>query len=126
MRNMKTHTFNLKTSARPAQVWEAVTRPELIARYLYGLRLESDWLPGSKVTGDLSGDVLAAEEGKRLSFTVAAPGAGQPETYVTWEIEDGLVRLSIDENDDDPESEAAWSVALDALHNLLLRAATGS
>ncbi len=107
--------FSFATRARPDQVWLALTRPPLTAGYLYGLAAQSDWRPGAAVTfigpaASLSGEVLAAQEPHRLSYSVRA-GEGQPDTYVTWEIlGDGagsVVRLYVDEPGE-REVEPAW------------------
>ncbi|MDQ4070415.1 MAG: SRPBCC domain-containing protein [Actinomycetota bacterium] len=115
MDGIATRVFSFATPARPDQVWAALTRPGLTRRYLYGLAAESDWRPGGGASFvgasvSLVGDVLAAEEPGRLSYSVRA-GDGQPDTYVTWEIMgDGsgsVVRLYVDEPGQ-PEVESAW------------------
>lgn len=45
----------------PEQLWEALTTPEFTARYWGGVRLESDWQPGSVVRWVLPGGVVIAE-----------------------------------------------------------------
>jgi uncharacterized protein YndB with AHSA1/START domain len=128
-----TNVFHLDTMAGPERVWEALTDPVLTARYLHGLRATSAWRPGARVTfaaGDfaLSGEVLASEGPRRLSYTVAA-GDGQPATYVTWEIwpegDGAVVRLYVDDPDQpmatgpDPEAQAVWSEVIQALAAVL-------
>lgn len=36
--------------ASPEKVWKAITTPELIAKYLYGTKVTSDWKEGSSIT----------------------------------------------------------------------------
>ncbi len=115
MNGIATQLFRFATAATPQRVWASLTT----GRYLYGLAPSSDWRPGSAVVfaGDgrtVAGEVLAAEEPRRLSYSLRA-GDGQPETYVTWEIlGDGagsVVRLYVDEPagvDADAETESAW------------------
>ena len=138
MDGIATQLFRLATTARPDQVWAALTRPELTTGYLYGLAARSDWRPGSGVAfvagegTSLSGEVLAAEEPLRLSYSIRA-GDGQPETYVTWEIvaDDGgtVVRLYVDEPaapDADAETESAWLRVVAGLESVLAGAGAAS
>lgn len=129
-----TQLFRFATRARPEQVWLALTRPALTATYLYGLAAHSDWRAGSPITftgggsSTVTGEVLAAEEPRRLSYSLAA-GDGQPATYVTWEVveEDGVtvVRLYVDEpgastgRGGDTEIEATWLRAVARLESVL-------
>lgn len=128
-----TQLFRFTTAARPGQVWATLTRGDLTARYLYGLVAESEWRPGAPVTftGEattLSGEVLAAEEPRRLSYSVRADD-GQPATYVTWEIVDdgagSLVRLFVDEPGEPvgleagADVESAWLHVVTALESVL-------
>ena len=119
-----TQLFRFATRAHPTQVWAALTRPELSARYLYGLAAESGWRPGEAVTFTgpavvLSGEVLASEEPRRLSYTVRAD-AGQPATYVTWEIlgagAGSVVRLYVDEPGEPADLGTASDVESAWLH----------
>ncbi|MGH9265930.1 MAG: SRPBCC domain-containing protein [Acidimicrobiales bacterium] len=135
-----TQLFRFATRAHPEQVWVALTRPSLTATYLYGLAAHSDWRPGSPITftggggSAVTGEVLAAEAPRRLSYSLAA-GDGQPATYVTWEItEDAgltLVRLYVDEPGastrpgGDTEMEATWLRAVARLESVLASVGAG-
>ena len=112
-------------------MWLALTRPALTATYLYGLAARSDWRPGSPITfstgegSPLTGEVLAAHEPLRLSYSLSA-GDSQPVTYLTWEIvEEGrgsVVRLYVDERealDGDSETDATWSRVMARLGSVL-------
>lgn len=130
MDGIASEVFRFATDAGPDRVWAALTRPEVTARYLYGLAASSEWRAGTTVvfTGEgvtLSGEVLAAEAPRRLSYSVHA-GDGQPETYVTWEIvgdrSGSVVRLYVDETgepDADVETESAWLRVVAGLQSLL-------
>ncbi len=130
MDGIASEVFRFATDAGPDRVWAALTRPELTPRYLYGLVASSEWRPGTAVVfaGEgvtLSGEVLAAEAPRRLSYSVHA-GDGQPETYVTWEIVgDGsgsVVRLYVDEPgepDAGVETESAWLRVVAGLESVL-------
>ncbi len=42
----KLYEIYIKTT--PEKLWEALTNPELRSKYSFGLRVESDWTPGSR------------------------------------------------------------------------------
>ena len=137
MTGITTQMFRFATDAGSHDVWAALTRPDLTPRYLYGLAARSEWRPGATVTftgeaATLTGEVLAAEEPRRLSYSLRAAGEGQPETYVTWEIVDAeppapgrsglggtVVRLYVDEPDGDAGAEAAWLRVMARLESVL-------
>jgi uncharacterized protein YndB with AHSA1/START domain len=138
-----TYTFDLTTGASPHAVWAALTTPQRTAGYLAGLTACSTWQPGSAVTftaggglppqaaTTLVGEVLAAAEPARLSYTVTA-GPGQPATYVAWEItaegDGAVVRLSVDDPELltagalEPEAEEVWAGVIAGLGALLAAA----
>ena len=133
---MASELFRFSTSASPQQVWEALTRPELIERYLHDLRLHGTWDPGSALVVDgpgspsLQGHVLAAEPATRLSYALSS-GDRQPSTYLTWEIRSAgtgaVVRLYVDEPDGafpaPDDEEEAWLSVTARLEALLSAAA---
>jgi uncharacterized protein YndB with AHSA1/START domain len=102
-----THEFEIESLASPNQVWAALTTPESTQKFMFGIRLESTWRPGSPVVGRLNmgsvlqGEVLYAECPSRLSYVIA-DGPKQPEAYVTWEAracgDRSIVRLSVVES----------------------------
>ena len=128
-----TNLYQLTTASGPDRVWATLTDPVLTARYLQGLAATSSWRPGAPVTfrvgpHTLSGEVLASEPPRRLSYTIAV-GDGQPSTYVTWEIvaygSGSSVRLYVDDPDQplsagfDPEGAAVWSEVIGRLADVL-------
>ncbi len=129
MDGITTQLFRFATDAGPDRVWAALTT----TGYLYGLAPSSAWRPGAPIvfageegglSGDgagLSGEVLAAEEPRRLSYSLRA-GDGQPETYVTWEVvADGagsVVLLVVDEPGE-PEVSPAWRELVARLESVL-------
>ncbi len=133
MEGIATQLFRFPTAAGPDRVWAALTRPQHTA--LYGLAATSEWRPGAPLVfaregTTLSGEVLAAEEPRRLSYSVRA-GDGQPETYVTWEIvgdaAGSVVRLYVDEPggaEADLEPESVWLGVVARLESVL--AGTGA
>jgi uncharacterized protein YndB with AHSA1/START domain len=123
-------------AASAAQVWEALTDPEMIAKYFFGTRVETDWQPGSPIVwkGEYQGkayedrgDVVEVEPNQRLTVTHFSPMTGlpdEPENYhtITYEIDNlgDTTRLSLsqDNNKDEAEVEHAtenWSVMLGGL-----------
>ncbi len=126
---LTTDLFRFTTPAAPTAVWRTLTSPDQTGRYLHGFSVESEWRPGSTVTatsraGRLVGEVLAVEEPRRLSYTLAVDET-QPETFVTWEVHhaDGgsIVRLWVDEptGGDPDDTELAWLPVISALRSLL-------
>jgi uncharacterized protein YndB with AHSA1/START domain len=91
--------FEIYIKTTPERLWEAITDPELRSKYSFGVRVESDWKPGSSYeavhpaapTPISEGENLEVEPPRRLvqSFTalwsddVKAEGTSR----VTWEIE---------------------------------------
>ena len=95
--------FEIYIKTTPERLWEAITNPELRSMYSFGVRVESDWVAGSRyrsVAGpDTVGPGSAIAEGENLevdpprrlvqsfqalwSDDVKAEGTSR----VTWEIE---------------------------------------
>ena len=87
------NTIVLKTtiSANKDQVWDALTNPDKIEKYLFGSRCDSDWKPGSKANFYIAqdeqeitivkGEVIRSEPGTLLEHTLFPAGS---------EIEDTL------------------------------------
>jgi len=86
-------------AAPPERVWDAMTRPDQVAQYMMGARVDTDWQVGSTITwsGEWNGKpykdkgkVLAAEPGHLLEVThySALSGAEDvPENYHTVRYE---------------------------------------
>jgi uncharacterized protein YndB with AHSA1/START domain len=92
-------TARTEVAASPERVWEALTDPDQIARYMMGSRVETNWQPGSAITWSGAfngktyqdkGEVLEVEPGMRLVVTHYSPMTGQddvPENYHTVRYE---------------------------------------
>ena len=120
--------FHAITSANPECVWDALTATGVPLDYLHGMTVDTDWQPGARVTlaladqWRLTGEVLAAERPRRLSYTLDDP-PGSPGVYVTWELHrtsDGtIIRLNVDEPrpfaDSTEDLESAWLPVLSGL-----------
>ena len=126
--------------AKPAQVWQALTEPDLIEKYMFGSQVVTDWEVGSPIVwkGEYEGkayedkgEVVAIEPGKRLEVTHFSPLGGQedtPENYHTlvYELEerDGVTHVSLSQ-DNNPTEEAAehsranWEKMLAGLKQLV-------
>jgi uncharacterized protein YndB with AHSA1/START domain len=126
--------FHAITSASPECVWNALTATGVPLDYLHGMTVDTDWQPGAKVTmaltdqWRLTGEVLAAQQPHRLSYTLDEP-PGSPSVYVTWQLHgtsDGtIIRLNVDEPrplaDSSEDLESAWLPVLSGLVNHLER-----
>ena len=91
--------FEIYIRTTPERLWEAITNPEIRAKYNFGAGATSDWTPGARIEmgsphadGLLGeGEVLEADPPRRLVHTMVAlwgedvklEGASR----VTWEIQ---------------------------------------
>lgn len=127
-------------NAPASKVWEALTKPDLIKRYLFGTEVTTDWKVGSSITykGEWEGKAYE-DKGKIIKFdperslvsTHWSPLSGVPdlpENYhtVTYQLseKDGKTEVTImqDNNateDEKAHSEQNWSTVLDGLKKLL-------
>ena len=122
------------------KVWEALTNPEVIKKYMFGTTVISDWKEGSKITwkGEWEGKqyedhgtILQIKPKTILQYTHFSPLGGQkdsPENYHTVTIElsgndqETTVNLFQDNNATEEEqkhSEKNWSMMLEGLRKLL-------
>jgi uncharacterized protein YndB with AHSA1/START domain len=129
--------FEIYIKTTPERLWEAITDPEMRAKYSFGVQTNSDWTPGSDYKSSVPGviDIAAGENlevdpPRRLvqSFTalwsdeVKAEGSSR----VTWEIEpvgDDSCQLTVT-HDQLPEGANAelfggWPQILSGLKTLL-------
>jgi uncharacterized protein YndB with AHSA1/START domain len=128
--------FEIYIKTTPERLWEAITDPEMRAKYSFGVETSSDWAPGSDYKASVPGvvDIAAGENlevdpPRRLvqSFTalwsdeVKAVGSSR----VTWEIEPvgTSCRLTVthDQLPDGANSEVfgGWPMILSGLKTLL-------
>jgi uncharacterized protein YndB with AHSA1/START domain len=138
----KTYTAAASTTinAPASRVWEALTKPELIKKYMFGTDVISDWKVGSPIVykGEWQGkpfedkgQILEMEPEKRLVSTHWSPLSGVPDvsenyhtvTYLLAEA-DGRTEVTIvqDKNaseEEKAESEANWKAMLDGMKKLL-------
>jgi uncharacterized protein YndB with AHSA1/START domain len=124
------------------EVWKAITTPELIKQWFFGVDTKSDWKPGGHLIhrGEWQGkpyvdkgEILTIEPPTLLVHTHWSEVSGvpdAPENYqeVTWELSarDGSTELTITERNLPSEeakavSEEGWRTALTGLKTLLER-----
>lgn len=123
-------------------VWRAVTTPELIKQWFFGVDTETDWNVGSPLIhrGEYQGkpyedkgEILQFDPPKLLVHTHWSDLSGKPDSpehyqEVSWALaeQDGSTELTITErNLPSPEakavSEQSWRTVLDNLKGLLER-----
>jgi uncharacterized protein YndB with AHSA1/START domain len=122
------------------QVWKAITTPEVIKRWFFGVDTETDWRLGSALVhrGEWEGrpyedrgTILRIEPPTLLVHDHGSEVSGlpdEPENYqeVTWSLSerDGRTRLTVAERNLPSEqakvaSERGWETALTGLKTLL-------
>jgi uncharacterized protein YndB with AHSA1/START domain len=129
-------TTQITVQAPASRVWDALTTPELIKKYLMGADVHTDWKVGSPLeyTGTYEGKpyrekgtIKRIEPCKVLAATHFSSMSGKedkPENYalVTWELEphDGATVLKVSQdNIATPEgveaSKKNWAIVLKGL-----------
>ncbi len=91
--------FEIYIKTTPERLWEAITNPELRAKYNFGAAIVSDWKPGSKYQmgardGSVllgEGELLEVDPPRRLVQTMVALWSDEVKnegpSRITWEIE---------------------------------------
>lgn len=138
------HVARVETTiySSAAQVWQALTDPELIKHYMFGTTVTSEWREGSKITWEGEwqgkhykdkGKILELIPYKRLQYSHFSPLEGKddvPENYhiVTIDLtrKDGETLLSLKQDNNHTEegrqhSEKNWNMMLQSLKKLLER-----
>lgn len=133
-------TAETEIDAPPVVVWDALTDPVQIKRYMFGSVVETDWKPGSAIvwkgeyqgrTYEDKGQVMTVEPGHRLVLTHFSPLSGNEDTpanyhTLTYVLEkDGAkthLSLSQDHNASEDEvthSRQNWEAMLEQLKNVV-------
>lgn len=124
-------------NAPKARVWDAITKPEMVKRYMHGTNLSTDWKEGSPITWkgewkgrsyEDKGTVLVVKPQQLLQYTHWSPMGGsedKPENYhtLTFVLEGGdgttILTLTQDNNptqeDADKMAKDNWGPVLNAL-----------
>ena len=131
-----TAVFEIYVKATPERVWEAITDPELRAKYSFGVQVRSNWTTGSSYRSTVPGAVDIAEGEnlvvepphllvQNLNALWSDDVKDQGTTRVTWEIEQvgDSCRLTF-VHDQLPETANAelyggWPMILSGLKTLL-------
>ncbi len=91
--------FEIYIRTTPERLWEAITNPEIRAKYHFGAAITSDWAPGSHfefghaASGQLLGEGVNVEVDppRRLVQSMVAlwsdEAKNEGSTRITWEIE---------------------------------------
>jgi uncharacterized protein YndB with AHSA1/START domain len=122
--------------ALPTKVWEALTKPELVKKYMMGADVKSDWKVGGPLTytGEYKGKrfeekgVIKKIEAERVlqatHFSTTSGKEDVPENYalVTWELheKDGSTVVVVSQDGIQTEkgvegSKANWATVLEGL-----------
>jgi uncharacterized protein YndB with AHSA1/START domain len=127
-------------NAPAAKVWDALTNPEVIKKFMFGTEVVSDWKQGSPIVWkgmwegkpyQDKGVILDIEPQRMLRYTHFSPLSGAPdvpENYhtLTYELsnegDNTLVVLSQDNNsteEDREHSQKMWEMMLVSLKNVV-------
>jgi len=91
--------FEIYIRTTPQRLWEAITDSEIRGKYNFGINVNSDWKPGSRIEtshpgaeGPLGeGEVIEADPPRRLVHSMLALWSDEVKnegtSRVTWEIE---------------------------------------
>jgi uncharacterized protein YndB with AHSA1/START domain len=140
MKSAITGRVSVQINASAAEVWEALTNPEIIKKYFFNTNTHTDWKVGNpvKFTGEWEGKtyedkgtVLANEHERMLQYSYWSSMSGieeKPENYatITYRLKEdgGKTTLEItQENIPDEKmrehSEENWNMVLGNLKKLL-------
>ena len=128
--------FEIYIKTTPERLWEAITDPEMRAKYSFGVQTSSDWAPGSayesRVPGVIdiaAGENLEVDPPRRLVQSFQALWSedvkGEGTSRVTWEIEpvgtSCRLRVTHDQLREGANSElyGGWPMILSGLKTLL-------
>ena len=128
--------FETYIKTTPERLWEAITDPEMRAKYSFGVRTDSDWSVGSQYKASVPGVVdiaegenLEVDPPRRLVQSFQALWSDEVKSVgtsrVTWEIEpvgtSCRLRVTHDQLSDEANSEVygGWPMILAGLKTLL-------
>jgi uncharacterized protein YndB with AHSA1/START domain len=135
-----TTTTTTTIEAPVQEVWNAITDPDVIERWFFGVKTETDWQPGSPIVHrgewqgkpyEDKGEIVRIEPPTLLVHTHWSDVSGlpdRPEHYeeVTWSLAErnGSTDLTVSErnlaSDEAKEmSEQSWRRVLENLKSLL-------
>ena len=140
MANKLTARQEISINAPAEKVWDALTNPEMVKKYLFGTEVNTDWKVGSPITYkgvwkgkeyEDKGKVIKNEHGRLLETTYYSPLQGKedkPENYanVKYELfpEKDMTKLQVTQDNNETEeakkrSEENWGMVLNGMKELL-------
>jgi uncharacterized protein YndB with AHSA1/START domain len=129
--------FEIYIKTTPERLWKAITDPELRRKYSFGVRVDSDWKPGSRYKGVtpkaptpiFEGENLEVNPPRRLVQSFKAMWSddvkSEGTSRVTWEIEpiEDSCRLTVTHDQlregANEELYGGWMMILSGLKTLL-------
>lgn len=121
----------------PEKLWRALTDPQFTEQYWFGVRLTSDWKPGSAFEMRMSdgsvcdrGEVIEFDPPRRMAYSFlgvadAYRGETPPRATLTLEPHGRLVKLTVTHEGFDPGSRMldsiskGWPAILSALKSFM-------
>ena len=104
MKRIEAASASTTIHATKADVWTALTTPDILKQYFFGADVKSTWLPGEPITFSGSyegkayedkGVIRESERNRILSFTHWSALSGAPDTPENYHI----VTISLDGSD---------------------------
>jgi uncharacterized protein YndB with AHSA1/START domain len=129
-------------NAPVAEVWSALTNPEMIRQYMFGANVVSDWKEGGSIVwkGEWQGKayedkgvILKLEAGRVLQYSHYSPLSGLPDALEHYHLvtiqlsgEGARTKVSLAQDNNPTEqarghSEKNWEMMLAGLKKLLER-----
>jgi len=88
------HVYTMVVQATPEEVWDALTRADIVKRYYFGFDLAANLEAGGsyslnhpKSGPQIDGEILEIEPPRRLVQTFRFVNGDDPPSRVTWELE---------------------------------------
>jgi uncharacterized protein YndB with AHSA1/START domain len=140
MSNNLTAKASIEINAPASKVWEALTNPSMIKKYLFGTDTKTDWKVGSPIMFEGQwegksyqdkGTILANEKEKLLSYSYwssmsAVPDLPENYANVTFRLQpkDGVTHLFLTQDHCTTEesrnhSEQNWNMVLKSIKELV-------
>ncbi|MGN7799879.1 SRPBCC family protein [Leifsonia sp. 22587] len=131
---------DIRIDASRERLWQALTDPDTISRFLFGSRVETDWRPGSPIVyhGEWEGKpyedkgvILEIEPEDRLVTSYYSPLSGKPDVPDSYQTvsyllaDDGAatrVTITQDGCADEADAErmaANWGAVLESLKSVV-------
>ena len=140
MKKAITSNVSIDIDAPKSKVWDALTNPEQIKKYLFGTQTSSDWKVGSPITfkGEWEGKayedkgtILQIEEAKILKYNYWSSMSNlkdEPDNYqiITYVLDDrdsktplSIVQENCASDETREHSESNWKYVLETMKTML-------